>query len=157
MSKGKLLFIAALVAALTLTALGWRNGRPTPVEQVYLSRVDLLAQRGIENNTFRKALDEVKRYVEFALTEDAGDAGSTEAEADAALKVSMDQFVRINKVVEEHASKLMRQGKGKQLNQDGLAFIKAQVQESIRTRGLMDYALAACLGFLLVLTLTPRP
>ena len=153
MDKGKLIFIGVALAAVLFAVQGIRKAQPGPVETLYLEQVESLMVRGIDDNSFRGALDEVKRYVTFAMTQEVEAEYPSMDQADKALKSMMDVYNDINSDVEETASKVQRQGHIAELTKDGLAFIKQQVEDRIEVRGFLYYGLAAALGFVFFLTL----
>ncbi len=153
MDKGKIIFIGVALAAVLFAVLGIRKAQPGPVESLYLGQVETLMARGIEDDSYKGALEEVKRYATFAMTQDVEAEYPDGEQADKALKALMDVYHDVNSDVEEEASKVMRQGRAKELAQDGLAFIKKQVEARVQVRGFLYYGMAGALAFAVFLTL----
>jgi phosphate transport system permease protein len=153
--KLTLVLIGMTLAAALLMFVGGRQATPSVVERVYLDQIHSAQKRGLEDNSMRGAIEEVNRYVDFFLTQEYSDTAEAKGE-DSPLHAARLAVNEIGKVVNEKASIVRRQGRGAELNDNGLEFLERALQHDIDSRATGYYIFAALFGAFVAIAVTLR-
>ncbi len=138
--------ISLILLALIFSFVGSNKASLTPVEICFLEQTQSARQRGLQEESLRLSLEEVCRYVDFFLSEEYEDMAVEQGE-ESLLRMAQLEATEIKKSIEERASVLRRQGRGKILHHNGLIFIKESIQKESFSRGIGWYIFAFVFAF----------
>ncbi len=150
-----LILLALTILAGALVFIGSNKATASRVQSIFLEQVQNSEARGVEKNSVQGALDEVVRYVEFFLVEEYEDAQVAPGK-DSPLQKARLELDKISKQVGERAAMVRRQGRGKSLNDNGLVFIRTELEEYISGRALAYNIFAVLIMFGVATTATLR-